>query len=112
MMKEKEKMELEHIIREEIRKLEFKINDLKDFTAPIAPDNAIGRISRMDAINNKSIFEASERNLQNRLSLLNQSLQFINDPDFGVCIKCRQTIAMERLKIRPEIRYCAECLKK
>jgi len=108
-MKEKEKRELELIIRADIRKLEVKLEELKDFTAPLAPDNAIGRVSRMDAINNKSIFEASERNLQNRLSLLHQSLQFIHDHDFGVCIKCRRPIPFERLKIRPEIRHCAEC---
>ena len=74
--------------------------------------NALGRVSRMDAINNKIIFEASERNLQSRFSLLNQSLHFINDHNFGVCIKCRQAIPFERLKICPEIRYCVECFKK
>lgn len=110
-MKEEEKRELELIIRDEIRKLELRLKELSDFTAPIAPDNAIGRVSRMDAINNKSIFEASERNLQKRLSLLNQSLHLINDHDFGVCIKCRKSIPFERLKIRPEIRYCVECFR-
>ena len=35
--------------------------DYKEITKPIAPENAIGRISRMDAINNKSVTEAALR---------------------------------------------------
>lgn len=38
---------------------------LEDSCKPIAPDVAIGRISRMDAINNKSVMEASLRNANN-----------------------------------------------
>ena len=56
IMKEAEKNELIQIIHSEIEKLKIKLSDLKEFTSPVAPDNAIGRISRMDAINNKSIF--------------------------------------------------------
>ena len=33
---------------------EKHITDLKELTQPIAPENAIGRVSRMDAINNLS----------------------------------------------------------
>ncbi|MGC9342922.1 MAG: TraR/DksA family transcriptional regulator [Bacteroidales bacterium] len=110
-MTDTEKKELEQKIQEEIEKLKSKLEDLKDYTAPVAPDNAIGRISRMDAINNKSIFEASERNLRSRLSQLEQALKMTGDDDFGLCIQCRQSIPMERLRLRPEIRLCAECFK-
>ncbi|MFW6259706.1 MAG: TraR/DksA family transcriptional regulator, partial [Tangfeifania sp.] len=96
----------------EIEKLSRKIDELKEFTAPVSPDDAIGRISRMDAINNKSIVEASMRNLQNRLDQLQKISQVVHDKDYGLCIKCHKPIAFERLKIRPEIRLCAGCLQK
>lgn len=35
----------------EIESFQIKITELKEATKPIAPDVAIGRISRMDAIN-------------------------------------------------------------
>lgn len=111
-MTEAEKKELIRIIHSEINKLKKKLGDIKQFTAPVEPDCAIGRISRMDAINNKSIFEASERNIKARLSQLEQSLKMTNDKDFGLCIKCRKSIAIERLRLRPEIRVCASCLGK
>ncbi|MFW5879414.1 MAG: TraR/DksA family transcriptional regulator [bacterium] len=110
MMETEKKKEIITIIHAEIKKLEEKIAELKDFTDPVSPDNAIGRISRMDAINNKTIFDASMRNSQNRLKELKQILNIKDKEDFGKCIKCHQEIPFERLKIRPEIRRCAKCL--
>ena len=111
-MTSEKKTELELIIKSEIEKIILKLEDLKGFTEPVAPDNAIGRISRMDAINNKTIFDASQRNLKNRMVQLEQSLKRIHDDNFGICTECHQSIPFERMKIRPEIRFCATCFKR
>ena len=111
-MTPEELKEITEIVRREIQKLTKKITELKEFTAPIPPDNAIGRISRMDAINNKIIVDASMRNLQTRLNQLQKISQVVHDKNFGLCIKCHKPIAFERLKIRPEIRFCAGYLQK
>ena len=58
-MKTKELAKVQHIIKEEINKTTASIKHYKMLTKPIAPENAIGRISRMDAINNKSVNEAA-----------------------------------------------------
>ena len=52
MQKEK-KTAIKLKIKEEIKKTEFIIQDYKEMCKPIAPEKAIGRVSRMDAINNK-----------------------------------------------------------
>lgn len=111
-MTEKERKEIVEVIVSQIEKSEQKIEELKEFTEPIAPDCAIGRVSRMDAINNKSIYDASMNNTRQRSNQLKQVLKLTNDADFGICTKCRQSIPIERLKIRPEIRLCASCLKR
>ncbi|WP_423130130.1 TraR/DksA C4-type zinc finger protein [Gaoshiqia sp. Z1-71] len=111
-MTQEERLQLVEIIHSEINKLKKKTNTLKDFTGPISPDDAIGRISRMDAINNKSVFDASMRNLQNRIDQLSQILTVVNDADYGICTRCRQSIPFGRLTLRPEIRLCANCLRK
>ncbi|MBK9254063.1 MAG: hypothetical protein IPM42_01105 [Saprospiraceae bacterium] len=54
-----DKKELKIKIEEAIEKTIRKIKELADMAAPVGPDNARGRVSRMDAINNKSIVEAS-----------------------------------------------------
>ncbi len=46
-----QKIEIENKILQEIEKTKKTITELKELTKPIAPDCAIGRVSRMDAIN-------------------------------------------------------------
>ncbi len=110
-MTREERKILSAIVDREVKKLTRKIIELKEFTAPIEPDCAIGRISRMDAINNKSIVETSMRNLQTRLNQLQKIAQVIDEPGYGICTQCHKPIPLGRLKIRPEIRLCADCLR-
>ena len=98
-------------INSEITKTEQIIKDLKEQTAPISPDCAIGRISRMDAINNKSVVEASLRQAENKLISLNRVKDNIDSADFGFCLKCRQPIPIGRILYRPESLYCVNCAK-
>lgn len=95
----------------EIHKLEEKARRYKSLTAPVTPDNAIGRISRMDAINNKSVMEASLRETEKRITKLYQLLDRINDVDFGICFGCKKPIPEKRLMIIPETKFCVACCK-
>ena len=54
-MTDSEKKSLVEIIEQQIAAHREEITELIELTKPIAPDCAIGRVSRMDAINNKSI---------------------------------------------------------
>jgi DnaK suppressor protein len=111
-MTKEEREQLKNIIQSELEKLSKKVLELKELTGSVTPDDAIGRISRMDAINNNSIVEASIRNLENRLDQLAMAARVIDEDDFGRCIKCHQPIPFERMKLRPEIRLCANCMNR
>jgi DnaK suppressor protein len=78
-----EKLNIENQIIEKIEKLETEIITLKDLTQPISPDSAIGRVSRMDAINNKSVNEAALRKKQTQLIALKKTVKNLDDPNFG-----------------------------
>jgi DnaK suppressor protein len=97
-------------IKEKIVILEAEILELREMTKPIAPDVAIGRISRMDAINNKSVSEASLRNAENKLKALHYALQNIDNPEFGICAKCKQPIPEGRIILMPEKWFCVKCI--
>ena len=103
------KTEVKLKIETEIQKTEKQISEYKELTRPIEPENAIGRISRMDAINNKSVTEAALRNSKEKLWKLNIALSKIDDKDFGQCIKCNQPIPLGRILIMPEARTCVNC---
>lgn len=84
---------------------------LKEVTKPISPENAIGRISRMDAINNKSVAEESLRKAIDKLGKLKDAQNKLKDDDFGQCQKCKETIDYNRIAFMPEIRRCMKCAR-
>ncbi len=109
MLTVEEKNEIKRIIEERITKTEADIEDLEDFIQPIAPENAIGRISRMDAINNKSINEAGLRQAKEKLIRLQHALALLNTRDFGNCTRCGNRIPYGRLLLMPESTRCLAC---
>ncbi len=108
-MPELNKAGIKIIIEEEIRKTELLISEYKDLTLPVEPENAIGRISRMDAINNKSVTEAALRKSKDKLYKLKSVLSKINDADFGICIRCKSPIPIGRILVMPQSQTCVRC---
>lgn len=84
---------------------------LQERTKPISPENAIGRVSRMDAINNKSVAEESLRQAIDKLARLKEALKNIDNEDFDLCQKCRQKIDFKRIAFMPESRRCMQCVR-
>src|SRR5210317_1760097 len=103
--------EIKAHIQGEIVRTEKLIAEYKELTKPVAPDVAIGRISRMDAINNKSVTEASLRQAEDKLINLNYVLSQIDSSDFGKCSRCKQEIPLGRILFRPESVYCVNCAR-
>jgi DnaK suppressor protein len=58
-MKKSELAAIKQALDGEIKSTEKKIIEYSLLCQPIAPENSIGRVSRMDAINNKSVVEAA-----------------------------------------------------
>ncbi len=106
-----EKEEAKQKILDNIKKTEQLIEEYKELTKPIAPDVAIGRVSRMDAINNKSVTESALRQAEEKLQSLNRVLSMYGTPDFGKCLQCKTVIPIERILFRPESLYCVNCAK-
>ena len=96
-------------IKEKIEQAEKEIVHLEDATKPIAPENSIGRISRMDAINNKSVAEAALRSSRKKLNQLRLALTKIDEPGFGTCKLCKGPIPTPRLMFMPESTRCVKC---
>ncbi len=102
---------IEKAIIDEIAKTQDSIISYKALTQPIAPENAIGRISRMDAINNKTVNEAALKTAEQKLKNLNVALNNINDADFGMCFKCHSPIPLGRILLMPHTRHCVNCAR-
>ena len=109
MKVDKEKMK--KIIINEIKETEVILSEFKEITKPVSPDDSIGRISRMDAINNKSTAEFSERQAKNKLNDLKTQLNRLETNEFAMCQNCGENIPIERIIFMPESLFCVRCSK-
>ncbi len=107
-----DKKEITIKIKASILKTEKQIIELEELTQPISPENAIGRISRMDAINNKSVAEAALRTKKKKLASLKNALTKIDLPGFGTCERCKNPIQIARVIYMPESGLCVRCAAK
>lgn len=108
-MEEHQKDILRSKIESEIASVEAEIVRLIELCKPVAPDNAIGRLSRMEAISEKSIKEANLRSAKTRVSQLKAALSKLSDEEFGNCRECGNEIPIGRLLARPESTLCVQC---
>ena len=108
-MKKTELTAIKRALDDEIKSTEQKIVEYSLLCQPIAPENSIGRVSRMDAINNKSIVEAALRVAKKKMFELKEVKIMVNEKDFGICRKCNKEIPSGRLQIQPQSRFCVIC---
>ena len=107
-----DKKKLKNTILIKIEQLEMEIKEIKKLAAPIEPENAIGRISRMDAINNKTINDRLLRNAAEKKKKLKLALNRTDDPKFGFCTLCEKPIQEARLLLMPESSLCVNCARR
>ncbi|PKA84255.1 TraR/DksA family transcriptional regulator [Ulvibacter sp. MAR_2010_11] len=106
-MTEKEQIQLR--IEEELLETAKLVEKYRELSKPIAPENAIGRISRMDAINNRTVNENALRKAELKFKNLKVALTKIHDSDFGLCIRCKNAIPIGRILLMPQAITCVNC---
>jgi len=108
-----ENNDLDHLttmIRSEMDQLKHLSETAKDSRAPVALDQqSVGRLSRMDAIQQQSMELATEERRQQRLAALAAALRRVDSGDYGYCLKCDDKIAAGRLAVDPAVTLCIDC---
>jgi DnaK suppressor protein len=110
-MTKSEKTKLRKEVGKLLAELESDLAYLAEVTKPIAPENAIGRISRMDAINNMNINKSLMQSKQEQKLHYMQLLDKLESSDFGICIRCRGDIPYLRILRVPQSTICVNCIK-
>lgn len=82
----------------------------KQARAPVALDQqSVGRLSRMDAMQQQSMDVAREGRRRDRLAILDAALKRLEQDDYGYCLSCGDDIALARLQIDPAVTQCIGC---
>ena len=72
---------------------------------------AVGRISRVDALQAQAMAQATQRRARLRLERVRAALErYRQDPDeLGTCPACGDDIGLGRLRAYPEAVFCVGC---
>ena len=76
---------------------------------PVDLDQPIGRISRVDAMQQQSMAEATREGHRHRLDQVKLALAALAEDEYGLCRHCEEPIGFKRLKARPETPLCIAC---
>lgn len=70
---------------------------------------AVGRLSRMDAMQQQAMAKASEANRRRSIAQIEAALLRIEEDEFGYCLECGEDIAPKRLELSPTVLTCITC---
>ena len=105
----------------QIAQFQFQLNDLaEELRRPDAANQAaqkpveldqqaIGRLSRMDAMQHQAMAQATGARRNQQISRIHAALARIDDGSFGVCTDCGEDIPPKRLALDPATALCVSC---
>jgi DnaK suppressor protein len=73
---------------------------------------AVGRLSRMDALQGQAMSKEAGRRRQLELQKIAGALRRIDSGDYGYCLSCGEPVAPQRLALDPAAGLCIECASK
>jgi len=95
-----------------IKRLELEELNLMSEEATHAVEldqSKVGRLSRMDAIQQQAMNVEQKRRRQRNIQLISAALIRIKNGDYGWCLACGEAINPKRLEVDPAAAYCTQC---
>lgn len=110
MLTEQQSREIEQQLLERRASLLETVDQRDEAVKPVELDQQlVGRLSRMDAIQQQQMASAGKSQVQAELKAITQALQRLEDGDYGYCDACDEPIAWPRLQARPTALFCITC---
>lgn len=100
------------LILERIKEIEESLPYLNQETQAIAPSVGLGRLTRMEALNDKGVNEHVLDQARKSLDRLHNALNRIDHGTYGTCVRCGREIPPQRLQLVPEALLCVPCAEK
>ena len=102
--------ELQDELARQLTKLEGSMRVTDEALRPVELDQtAVGRLSRIDSLQNQGLTQNLREREQVKLALLLEALKRMEADTYGVCTGCGNAVPFERLFVFPEAPECAAC---
>lgn len=99
-------------IEDELIKIQEGLNQTQQSAGTVILDqSSVGRLSRMDAMQQQAMAQGLRGRLQLRHRKLKGALVRIEAGNFGCCCQCDEPLDPARLEIDPSQLFCIDCLQ-
>lgn len=100
------------LLEERLEALESRRQSQKDDEKPVELDQTkMGRLSRMDAMQQQAMAQASGRRTEQEKQRIMAALKRVEAGEYGYCAKCEEEISPGRLRFDPSVLTCIACAK-
>ena len=101
-------------IRARLLYLRAELEELSDISAGSRgavelDQTSVGRVSRIDAIQQQAMALATERNRARDLARITSALSRLDSDTYGECITCGEPVGAKRLTFDPAAATCIGC---
>ena len=102
--------ELGHALKTQAAEIEAQLARGAEAARPVLLDqSSVGRLSRMDAMQQQAMAQATREKLRLRLELTRNALRSFAAGTYGTCGSCEEPISHRRLTAYPEAPLCVDC---
>lgn len=103
---EAQRQQLQEELENQRVELEAMLVATRERVRPVDLEQPIGRLSRLDAMQQQKMAQASRSSLEIRLQQVQAALR---NEEYGICKECEDPIGYPRLRARPETPFCRSC---
>ena len=89
--------------------LKAQMSAPSDSAETVDLEQPIGRLSRIDAMQQQKMVQAQRGRIKVRLSQIAMAIRAWDDGDYGDCRTCGECVGYARLKAQPESPLCVTC---
>lgn len=75
----------------------------------VLDQTSVGRLSRMDALQNQAMQLETERRRAVEITRINAALKRMDEGEYGYCVACGEEITAKRLDMDPATPVCVDC---
>lgn len=106
---ETQRESLRALLQQKLDEVQHGLLTSREDARPVGLDLSIGRLTRVDALQQQHMAAARRRGLETQSAQIQQALSKLQAGTYGACARCGEPIGYARLKVRPESPYCIRC---
>ena len=98
------------LMQSELARLQAATEETAADRKPVELDQqSVGRLSRMDAMQQQAMASAQDARRRARIRALQAAIARLGTDEFGWCGDCGEFIGLKRLELDPTVMRCRDC---